>query len=93
MMMDVGETQALTAALIEAWNVERYYAGREILDLDIHEMFEFYGKRFFKNKLNFCTVQWSERLIESAGICVYKGSERSNVIYLSEPLLKFRDSN
>ena len=58
---------------------------------DIYDLFQFYSKRFFLNKLNNCELKWSTRMTLCAGTCKFQGN--NSLITLSEPLLKFRSNN
>ncbi|KAG2235926.1 hypothetical protein INT48_008229 [Thamnidium elegans] len=56
---------------------------------DIHQLFLYFNKKYFDNKLDSVEVKWSSRMTRSAGTCTYKLGNHC-IVALSEPLLKFR---
>ncbi|KAI9267303.1 SprT-like family-domain-containing protein [Helicostylum pulchrum] len=56
---------------------------------DIHQLFLYFNKKYFDNKLDSVEVKWSSRMTRCAGTCTYKLGNHC-IVALSEPLLKFR---
>ena len=62
---------------------------KEVLDEDIHMLFNLFNEMFFDGLLVTTVLEWSKRMTSWAGIW-YKSQEGYYTIRLSEPLLKYR---
>uniref|UniRef100_A0A1B0DH28 Protein with SprT-like domain at the N terminus n=1 Tax=Phlebotomus papatasi TaxID=29031 RepID=A0A1B0DH28_PHLPP len=59
---------------------------------DVQSLFKRFDERFFKNKLQCVTLEWSKKMYSCAGICYQRSNKfgKECKIRLSEPLLKLR---
>lgn len=55
---------------------------------NLQELFVYYDKVYFNNKLSSCAVEWSDRMTSTAGSCRF--SSGGCTIKISEPLHKLR---
>ena len=59
-----------------------------VVNANIHELFQFFNLAFFDNKLDVVILEWSTKMTFCAGICYYQ--DGLCTIRLSKQLLKYR---